>query len=93
LVSESLDVPVMRLRSGPLGGDQQLGAMVSQRQLDILVFFLDPLCPQPHDPDVRALLRSAVVWNLPIACNRATADFLVTSPLLTGPYERAIPSY
>ena len=93
LIAEHLELPVERLRSGPLGGDQQLGAMITDRRLDVLVFFWDPLSPQPHDPDVKALLRIAVVWNLPIACNRATADFLISSPLLAAAYERDVPIY
>jgi methylglyoxal synthase len=93
LVSQHLGLNVERLRSGPLGGDQQLGAMIADDTLDMLVFFWDPLSPQPHDPDVKALLRIAVVWNLPVACNRATADFLISSPLLAGEYERTMPTY
>jgi methylglyoxal synthase len=93
LLHEQLDLHVTRLRSGPLGGDQQLGAMITNAQVDVLIFFWDPLEPQPHDPDVKALLRIAVVWNTPIACNRATADFLISSPLLHGSYEAAVPSY
>jgi methylglyoxal synthase len=93
LLQEELGLDVTRLHSGPLGGDQQLGAMITDGEIDVLIFFWDPLEPQPHDPDVRALLRIAVVWNTPIACNRATADFLVSSPLLCGSYEAAVPSY
>lgn len=93
LIAEHLGLCVQRLHSGPLGGDQQLGAMIADRSLDVLVFFWDPLSPQPHDPDVKALLRIAVVWNLPVACNRATADFLISSPLLGSGYERAMPVY
>jgi methylglyoxal synthase len=93
LLQEELGLEVIRLHSGPLGGDQQLGAMITGGEIDVLIFFWDPLEPQPHDPDVRALLRIAVVWNTPIACNRATADFLVSSPLLYGSYEAAVPVY
>jgi methylglyoxal synthase len=93
LLQEELGLEITRLHSGPLGGDQQLGAMITGREIDVLIFFWDPLEPQPHDPDVRALLRIAVVWNTPIACNRATADFLVSSPLLYGSYEAAVPAY
>lgn len=93
LVAEHLDLDVTRLHSGPLGGDQQLGALIAEGRVDLLVFFWDPLEPQPHDPDVRALLRIAVVWNTAVACNRATADFLISSPLLHAPYEPLIPDY
>jgi methylglyoxal synthase len=93
LVAEELDVDVRRLRSGPLGGDQQLGALIADGEIDFLVFFWDPLEPQPHDPDVKALLRLAVVWNIPVACNRATADFMISSPLMTSDYQRAMPDY
>lgn len=88
LVAEELDLPVHRFLSGPLGGDQQVGAGIAEGRLDIVVFFWDPLRPQPHDVDVKALLRVAVVHDCPIACNRATADFLLSSHLMHEPYER-----
>jgi methylglyoxal synthase len=90
LVQARWGLPVTRLKSGPLGGDQQMGAMIADGELDVLVFFWDPLEPHPHEPDVRALLRIAVVYNIPTACNRATADFMVASPLIHGEYERLV---
>ncbi len=93
LLSESLETPVVRLQSGPLGGDQQIGALIAAGKLDLLVFFWDPLSPQPHDPDVKALLRIAVVWNIPVACDRATADYVISSPLMSELYERQMPDY
>jgi methylglyoxal synthase len=93
LLEEELGVGIVKLQSGPLGGDQQLGAMIAQGEIDFLVFFWDPLEAQPHDPDVKALIRLAVVWNIPVACNRATADFLVSSPLMTTGYVRAMPDF
>jgi methylglyoxal synthase len=77
----------------PLGGDQQVGALIVEGKIDFLMFFWDPLQPQPHDPDVKALLRMAVVWNVPVACDRATADFIISSPLMHGEYERIVPDY
>lgn len=93
LVAEHTRLTVERLKSGPLGGDQQIGGQVADGKIDILVFFWDPLEPQPHDPDIKALLRIAAVWNIPVACNRASADFMVTSPLVDQPYERRVPDY
>jgi methylglyoxal synthase len=85
LLSARLDVPVTCFQSGPLGGDQQIGALIAAGDLDMLVFFWDPMSSQPHDSDVKALVRIAVLWNIPIACNRTSADYLITSPLLAKP--------
>jgi methylglyoxal synthase len=93
LLEEALGIGVIKLQSGPLGGDQQLGALIADGEIDFLVFFWDPLEPQPHDPDVKALLRIAVVWNIPVACNRASADLMVSSPLMSSDYERQMPDY
>ncbi len=93
LLEEALQVPVVKLQSGPLGGDQQVGARIAEGAVDLVIFFWDPMQPQPHDPDVKALLRIAVVWNIPVACNRASADYMISSPLLLSAYERQLPEY
>jgi methylglyoxal synthase len=93
ILEKELGFKVVKLRSGPLGGDQQIGAKIVDNKIDFLIFFWDPLEPQPHDPDVKALLRMAVVWNIPIACNRASADFMISSPLMDGEYDRLVPDY
>jgi methylglyoxal synthase len=93
LLERELGFEVKKLQSGPLGGDQQIGAMIANDQVNFLIFFWDPLEPMPHDPDVKALLRMAAVWNIPIACNRASADFMISSPLMDGEYMRLVPDY
>ncbi len=93
ILEQELNLKIIRLKSGPLGGDQQIGAKIVENKVDFLIFFWDPLEPQPHDPDVKALLRMAVVWNIPIACNRASADFMISSPLMDKAYDRLVPDY
>ena len=92
-LESELGMKINRLQSGPLGGDQQIGARIVDNEIDFLIFFWDPLEPMPHDPDVKALLRMAVVWNIPIACNRATADFMISSPIMDEDYPRLVPDY
>ena len=92
-LEHELGLHITKLQSGPLGGDLQIGAKIVNNEIDFLIFFWDPLEPMPHDPDVKALLRMAVVWNIPIACNRASADFMISSPLMDGEYDRLVPDY
>ncbi|MCB1179189.1 MAG: methylglyoxal synthase [Leptospiraceae bacterium] len=93
IINEKTALPVHRFISGPLGGDQQIGAKIVDGEIDLMIFFWDPLSAQPHDPDVKALLRIAVLYNIPMACNRATADFLISSHLLDEDYEIFIKDY
>jgi methylglyoxal synthase len=93
VLATKLDLAITSLESGPLGGDQQVGSMISQGEIDFVIFFWDPLEPHPHDPDVKALLRIAVVWNIPVACNRASADFMISSSLMSSVYHRLVPDY
>jgi len=90
-LAKELGLPVTLFLSGPLGGDQQVGAAIAEGRVDFVIFFWDPLKPHPHDVDVKALLRIAVVYNVPIACNRASADFMLSSPLMATDYERLMP--
>ncbi len=93
LLEQELGISVDRMQSGPLGGDLQIGAKIAEGTIDFLVFFWDPLQAQPHDPDVKALLRMAVLWNIPAATNRASADFMFSSPLMDEEYSRVVPDY
>lgn len=93
MVSDRTGLPVRGFNSGPLGGDQQVGARIVDGKIDVVIFFSDPLTAQPHDPDVKALLRIAQVYDIPIANNRATADFIITSPLMDAPYTRRLPNF
>lgn len=93
LLEERLDRPVKKLLSGPLGGDQQIGSLIAAGDIDLLIFFWDPMEAQPHDSDVKALLRVAIAWNCIVACDRATADFVLTSPLIQDTYELVVPDY
>ncbi|ROL79487.1 methylglyoxal synthase [Pseudomonas chlororaphis] len=93
LLRQRLGLPVESMISGPLGGDQQLGARIAEQRVDMLVFFWDPFEPQPHDPDIKALLRVAAVWNIPVACNECSADYLLSSPLMEQAHSYRIPDY
>ena len=93
ILEKALNMSIQKLKSGPIGGDQQIGALIADQKIDILFFFWDPLEPQPHDPDVKALLRLAVVWNIPVASNIASADYLINSPFFNGIYDRDVPDF
>ena len=93
LIAEKTGLPIHRFKSGPLGGDQQVGAKIAEGEIDFLIFFWDPLEPQPHDPDIKALLRLAVLYNIPTASNRSSADYLISSPFMNQPYSKIEPDY
>ena len=93
MIAKELDLDVQRFKSGPLGGDQQIGARIAEGGIDLVIFFWDPMQPQPHDVDVKALLRIATVYNIPMATNRSSADFMISSPLMNGAYERTLVDY
>jgi methylglyoxal synthase len=93
LLESALNIPIIKYKSGPLGGDQQLGAKIAEQCIDMLIFIADPLEAQPHDSDIRALTRLASVWNIPMACNLSTADFLLTSPYMATTYTRVVPTF
>jgi len=92
-LDENLPINIVKLKSGPLGGDQQLGSLIVDEKVDLIIFFWDPMQPHPHDVDVKALLRIAVLYNIPMACNRASADFIISSPLINVDYVRATKDY
>jgi methylglyoxal synthase len=93
MISDATNLSIYKFNSGPLGGDMQIGARITEGDIDFLIFFWDPLEPQPHDPDIKALLRLAVLYNIPTACNRATADFLISSPFMNKSYDRTLNKY
>jgi len=93
LIEEALEQPVIKMLSGPLGGDQEIGAFIATGKIDVMIFFSDPMEMQPHDSDVRALMRLGTAWNIPMAMNEASADFIMTSPFMGGDYAIAVPDY
>lgn len=93
LLEKALEQPVVKFLSGPLGGDQQIGASIAEGKIDVLIFFWDPMEAQPHDPDIKALLRVAATWNIPTACNQATADFILSSPFMSVDYKTKLTDF